>query len=198
MYFMPRTNRWYSWAVHTKAIYRYGISAFVCVLLIAGWRCGIYVWFNAAIDSERRMLAQLQQQLNQLTRAERLNNELSQMLPILRNQFEEYCPNSVEVWQQQQFNWVTDAAYKTGIYITSYTDEQEKKKCWGAYRSAQLTMTGTFEQLCGFLVVLKQSPYMIQCNQLRAVRTEGELFTIFCRLKFMMASCQGDQKESLV
>ena len=128
MYFMPRTNRWYSWAVHTKAIYRYGIVFVFWMILIVGWRYGIYAWFDAAIASERAAISQLQKQAIQLTQAERLSRELQDTLPMLRKQMQNYCPSRVSAWQQQQFNCVMDEAQKAGVQISSYTDEKEKKK----------------------------------------------------------------------
>ncbi len=187
MYFMPKTNRWYSWAVHTKATYRYGMSFALLAILIVGWRYGIYAWFDAAINSERRAISQLQQQLIQLTWAERLSKELEDTLPMLRKQLQEFCPSSASAWQQQQFDCVMMQAQKAGVQISSYTDDKEKKKSWGSYRCAQLGTSGTYEQIGRFLTSLKQSPYMIQCNQLRGSRTEGDMFTVSCDLKFMMA-----------
>lgn len=187
MYFMPRTNRWYSWAVHTKAIYRYGMVFAFWAILIVGWRYGIYAWFDAEIASERAAISQLQKQAIQLTQAERAIRELQDTLPMLRKQMQNHSPSSVSVWQQQQFNCVMDEAHKAGIQITAYTDEKEKKKSWGLYRIVQLSMNGTFEQLCAFLEAIKKSPYMIQCNQFRASRTEGDAFSASCGLKLMVA-----------
>jgi len=193
MYFMPKTNRWYSWAVHTKAAYRYAISISVLLVLLVGWRYGIYAWFDAAITREHSSITQLQQQLTQLARAERLNKELQETLPALRNQLRDFCPTSESLWQQQQFDYVMMQAEKAEVQISSYTDEKEKKKPWGSYRGAQLSVTGTYEQIGTFLTLLKQSSYMIQCNQLRAHRTEGDQFTASCVLKFMMAMSSLDQ-----
>ncbi|TET34473.1 hypothetical protein E3J61_02870 [Candidatus Dependentiae bacterium] len=188
MYFMPKTNRWYSWAVHTKAVYRYSMSCVFLVILMLGWRYGIYAWFDAAINSERASISQLQQQLIQLARAERLSKELADnTLPMLRRQLQEFFPSSASAWQQQQFDCVMVQAQKAGVQIVSYTDEKEKKKPWGSYRGAQLSMSGTYEQIGHFLMSLKQSSYMIQCNQFRSNRTEGDQFAASCNLKFMMA-----------
>ncbi len=187
MYFMPKTNRWYSWAVHTKAVYRYAISFFFLVILIVGWRYGLYAWFDAAINAEHLSISQLQQQIIQLTRAERLNKELEDTLPMLRKRLQEFRPASESAWQQQQFDYLMLQVHKAGVQIGSYTDEKEKKKSWGLYRCAQLSMSGTYEQIEKFLTDLKQSSYMIQCNQFRFNRTEDDLFTASCSLKFMMA-----------
>jgi hypothetical protein len=155
-------------------------------ILLMGWRYGLYAWFDVAINAERLAIAQLQKQSIQLAQIERLHKELEDTLPLLRKELQGYCPASESAWQQQQFDCVMLQAEKAGVQISSYTDAKEKKKPWGSYRCAQLSMMGTYEQIGQFLAALKQSFYMIQCNQFRANRTEGDQFTASCGLKFMM------------
>ncbi len=188
MYFIPQKNKWYSWAVHTRPLYRYGVTCGTVVLLLIGWRYGVYAWLDSAYLQQQAAIAQLQQQMMQLTQAQRVSNELTNTLPMLRKRLQEYIPPNKDEWQQQQFNYVMNEAQKAGIQITSYSDEKEKKKSWGFYRYIQLGLFGKLDQISRFLASLKQSPYMIQCSQIQSSRTEGDTFSASCGLKFMTAS----------
>ncbi len=187
MYFIPQKNKWYSTVVHMSPLYRYGATCLMIVLLLFGWRYGLYAWLDSSIGCERMQIAQLQQQLMQLTQAERANAELNNIVPVLKKQLHAYHQADPEQWQQQQFTYVMNESQKAGLQVTSYTDEKEKKKPWGLYRSVQVGLRGSFERINTFLNALKQSPYMIQCNQIQGTKADGDQFAVSCGLKLMTA-----------
>ncbi len=188
MYFIPQNSKWYSWAVHTGPLYRYIFTIFMIGAFLVGWRYGMYAWADSVITGERVAVNQLQQQLMQLTQAERVTNELSTVLPKLRKRVKDYVASNTDEWQQKQFDHMITEVQKAGVQINSYNDEREKKKPWGFYRAGQVSLLGKFDQMSRFFLALKQSPYMIQCNRIHINRIDGDTFSASCGLKFMTAT----------
>lgn len=185
MYFMPKTNKWYSWAVHTKATYRYSLTFLITAILLAGWWFGIRPWFEASIHTEQALMRQHQQQLQNLLHAERSLNELKETLPLLRKEYNDLCPTSPALWHQQQVDCMMMLAEKAGVQVNSYTKDTGNKKSWGSYDRVHLTIQGTYAQIIQFLTSLSQSHYMIACCDFRAQRNEGDLCTASCGLRFI-------------
>ncbi len=187
MYFIPQKNKWYSWAVHTRPLYRYFLTASMAAVLLIGWRYGLYAWLDSSILYEQAAIVQLQQKLTQIGYVQRGMDDLSQSLPVMRKKIQDQAPANIDEWHQKQFSFIIDEAQKAGVQITSYNDEKEKKKSCALCRYIQLDLIGKFEQISRFLTALKQSPHMISCKRISSSRTDGDMFTASCGLQFLAA-----------
>ena len=77
MYFIPQKNKWYSWLVHTRPLYRYTVVFLGMFFILFAWRYGLYTWLDAAIAQEQGAISQLE---NQFVAQAQLDREHQDML----------------------------------------------------------------------------------------------------------------------
>ena len=185
MYFIPRNNRFYSWAVHAKPSVRY----FITIVLIGGTGSGWWfadTWLDTFIEQKQQELSALHKQYMQCTHAQHACRQLQTSIPTLQKKIQSYATDANMQPLQAQTMFVLDQAHQAGLSLHGYSADTEVDKGWYAKNMARFDFGGTPDQLTKFLATLTDDHQMIQCDQIRITHTEDDKATIACQMRFMM------------
>ena len=185
MYFIPRNNRFYSWAVHTKPGLRYLITLVLIGTVGSGWWF-VDTWLYDFIEQKQQELSALHKQCIQCTHAQHACCQLQTSIPVLQKTERSYVTgDSLEEALQVQTMFVLDQADKAGLALNGYNAGTEADKGWYAKNMVRFDFSGTHGQLMKFLAILVDDHNMIQCDSVRLTHAENDSLTITCQMRFM-------------
>jgi hypothetical protein len=186
MYFSSKKGKWYNRAVQMRPLYRYLATGGLFVIVLFGWRFGLYAYVEQVITTDRAAIVQMNQQLVQLAHAERVCTDLSCRLPQLQEKVACYGTKCcLPGFCQMQIDTVIDEAHKAGLKITSYEKDKEVARDYCKCSDVQFGFVGTVDNIVQFFSALRQSKAMIECNTFSCERMQEGTYTIFCKLAFV-------------
>ena len=189
MYFSSKKGKWYNRAVQMRPVYRYMITACILIVLLGGWRFGLYAHIEQQITNDRAAIAQMNKQLIQLAHAEKMCEGLSGQIPQLEQKIALYSNKCcLPGFCQMQVDTVIDEANKAGLHLTSYDKEQETTRDYCNCSDVQFGFTGSMDNLVRFFSALRQSQAMIECNAFSCQRGQDNNYASSCKLSFISMS----------
>lgn len=186
MYFSSKKGKWYNRAIQMRPLYRYCITGCLLLVILFGWRFGLYAYIEQRISHDRTALVQMNQQLIQLAHAERVCTDLSCRLPQLEEKIACYGNKCcLPGFCQMQIDTVIDEAHKAGLQITSYEKDQEVSRDYCKCSDVQFGFVGNLDNVVKFFSALRQSKAMIECNAFSCDRMQDGNYTVGCKLAFV-------------
>lgn len=173
MYFIPEKGRFYRWAVHTRPLYRYGLTLGIVGGVLAAWFFLINPGFVGLVQYEQAALNRAVQEKQEACTAERVITLRSKQIEKADAAIQEIAHTQNG---QDQIAFLFDAAQKQGLQINAFSKEKEKRKEWRSKQYAALSANGSMQQFLDFFTTIAQSPHMIQCKQFALQSTEGSQF----------------------
>ena len=131
MYFTSKKGKWYNLAIHTKPVYRYGLTFMIFGTFLIGWHYTVFSWIDTMIMQDQASVRAMNTQCAQLCHAERVCDELSCSLPAMQQKlasFGEKCCTAD--FYQKQVNTIIDESANAGLFLTSYGDSKVIERDW--------------------------------------------------------------------
>lgn len=171
MYFIPEKGRFYRWAVHTRPLYRYGITVGILGALLAMWFFLLNPWLIGMVQYEQAALNRAVQEKQEACMAERVISLRSKQIEKMDAAI---CDIGRAQNEQDKITFIFDAAQKHGLQIDAFSKEKDKCKEWRSKQYVSFSLNGTMSQFLNFFTAIAQSPHMIECKQLALQATETD------------------------
>ncbi len=185
MRFIPRTTRW-SRFTYMRPSYRYSILGILIVLII-GWRYGLYMWLDALITEKQIVLYQLEHHYGEQLRNQRYHDALLEQIPTLKKLCMQEAAYSVGASAQEQCSYIFGQVQKAGVTLVGYRAEKEKKHHdrYMKYMST-IMVKGTLDQIMVLLRSLAKSERLIQCTSLSLQHQESKIYRAECTVQYIV------------
>ncbi len=180
MFFIPEKGRFYRWAVHTPALYRWGITLGLVAVLVVAWFFVLDPWLTGIVQYEQAALNRAGQQQSEALIASRASKVHDMQLQKTNASIQELAGS---VSERDQIAFLFDAAQKAGVSIHTFTKEKDKQKEWRTKKYASLSASGRLDQFFSFFSAIADSSHMIQCKRLVLQRTDQNVFSAQCHLE---------------
>lgn len=185
MYFIPRNNRLYNWAVKKSSLYLYTVTACVLLLLVGGWFYGMYAWVEHIIDQRQQEVARMYEQCMKIKQSRMMCSSLEKNLTSLKEKMRmQVIHETVQRGFHEYTLFVVQQARKAGLHLASYSSFSCKDGGWCVKNSAQFHFQGELERITSFLSALKKSKKMIECNDVVLTRVNNNQFLFAVNVNF--------------
>jgi len=184
MYFLPRNNKFYSWAAHIKPTYRYLLTGTVTIFLFLSWWFFIYIPFESVIHTYQKQITAMHTQYKNIKKAQKSCTGLEQSIKNLQSTVQSYCVDC-DNSQQDQLTQLLHHIEKSGLHLQEYNVVATQDKDWYLCDNAHCVFEGSLSQFMNFLQELQQSKQLIACENISLNRTSDDnLFNISCDMQF--------------
>lgn len=185
MYFIPQRDAWYRSFAHISPLVRYIGTIGLFTLFLGGWMLGLYPFMDALIMQDRAQYVQLEQQATKVAQTQKECSGMSCTMKKLNETLLEYTAKCSGEFCTTQLTMLIDQAAKSGIQITSYTNQKEIRKSWCTCHDVQIAFAASLDATVSFLEKISQSNAMIECNQIVSHCAQNGLFHTTCSLRFI-------------
>lgn len=185
MYFVPKGNRLYRWAVTKSSFMRYlilcGGAAFLCV-----------TWYFFAYTACETHLAKRDQSLSRMRKECSVLPELRAECDTLQAAIDAHTTQlhacSAKQKEQNDSIYILDQAKKNNLTLSSYTVHNKHVKKWYTREDVQCSFVGGLPQITQFLADIKNNDRMIQCKSMKMTRDDDERYALVCDLQVSKVS----------
>ncbi|MCX5925511.1 MAG: hypothetical protein NT124_04445 [Candidatus Dependentiae bacterium] len=192
MYFIPRTNAFYSWAIQLNVIYRFFVTSISISALWFFWFYVLYSKNDFFIERYRTDIASLHAQGVQTSCIEQECATAQNAIDEFHDFVHPYCaPLSEKVITQSRMIEIIKYIKKSGLYLTGCTAGKCLDKGWYIKHIVHVDVTGTMDSIQQFFSHIKASKKMIQCSHVRIDRRDDALFHLTAD---MHSICLKDKK----
>lgn len=194
MYFIPRNNWFYTFAVRTRPMTRYLYTFALATLIILFWLYAVYFRTEAAIDHRTTCVMQLRTQSEQLTHANHAVKKLTESIGALQREVQSYAlPTNKEEELQSRVLYVLSQAQENGLELDTYDAAKKIEKPWCTKHCMHFVFSGRTQQVIAFLKTIQSSGKMISCANISLHRQDDNSFQMACDMSFV--SVASDQKN---
>ncbi|MCX5922917.1 MAG: hypothetical protein NTX86_06350 [Candidatus Dependentiae bacterium] len=179
MYFLPRSNAFYSWATAIKPFHFYAITAGTLGLVAATWFLCFYLPIGGIINQEIMVVKQLQMQCSQLELMQTTCNDLATLVgkkqalldPLLQS-------NEPQEILHDAMMFLIGHAKLCGLTMRSCTIDDQLDKHWYIHNNVSIDVRGSFAACMNFFDGLYQSDSFIAAQQTHLTRVTNDVFNL--------------------
>ena len=183
MYFIPRNNKFYSWAAHIKPTHRYLLTGLITTGLFFGWWFFVYMPLENYIGSYQKQLDVMHNQYTNMQKTIHSSIDIEQSIKDLQATMQSYCADC-GTEQKDQLTQLLDYVDQSGLHLKAYNVGQTQDKDWYESSTSHCVFAGNLNQFMHLLQVLQNSKQLVACENISLNRTSNDLFTIACDMQF--------------
>ncbi len=183
MYFIPRNNKFYSWAAHIKSTHRYVLTGLLTTGLLFGWWFFIYIPLEESINLYQKQIDTMHNQYMHMKKTLYSSIGFQQSIKDLQATVQSYCIDCDEQ-QQDQLSQLLGYVEKSGLDLKIYNVLKSKDKDWYMCDTSHCVFAGNIMQFMDFLQILQKSKQLVTCENISLNHTNDELFNISCDMQF--------------
>lgn len=183
MYFIPRNNKFYSWAAHIKPMHRYILSGFLATILFVGWWFFLYSSIENIINIYQEQIKSLRIQNMNIFKEKKSVVQLERSVKDLRGTLDSYCADC-NTLQKSQLTFLLKYLEQVGLHLQAYNVGSVEDKEWYICQNAQCMFIGTISQFLFLLNQLNTAQELVACKNITLNRMHDEdLFAISCDMQ---------------
>lgn len=187
MYFLPRTNKIFSWLVNQQVTHLYIGSFLILTMVLMSWFFFVYAAIDAQIDQLGTKLRQLQNQKIELAHAKTAHETLQKRVATLENDFkraaqQDTIGHSLAI---AALPHVVSAAQGCKIALTHCALENQTDAQWYTQTQVSVTAQGTMDHIKQFFSQLQKEGHMVKMTNLTLNHDTQGVYTMHVRLDFI-------------
>ena len=185
MYFLPRNNKFYSFVVHIRPLYRYLLTALVLSAVFYAWFFGIYKNIDNAIQQYQASLARSQTQQEACTNARKACKQLEPQVAQLQTAIGKHAQLGHTATERLQASMMTvfDCAQRAGLEFNACRIEKENDNGWYTTHLMSMEFVGSLSNALHFFEALQKANLILAYERVELHCTQANIFTINCWLE---------------
>lgn len=186
MYFLPRTNKIFSWLAHRSITHLY-IGSFLTLILISFcWFFFVYTTIDAKIEQAGVRLRQLQNQKIELTQAQTAHEKLEKRLALLEKDFALLAKDSaLQAHISAALPQIISAAQLCKLGLKNCALENQTDGQWYTQTQVAVAAQGTMDQIKQFFSHLHKSGHMVKITNLGLTHEAQGVYNMQLALGFI-------------
>jgi len=184
MFFLSRTNKFFSAVTTIKPTHRYVLTLFAIGGLFYGWIALLHVPTAQAINQHQQNISHLKQQQRLFGSSQTACVQLERSVQDLQHSLQSHInvDASVEDATQQMMFFVLEQAREQNLLLNAFTLGEKKEMEWQTKTMADVDLTGSPEQIMTFLDTLTTTDYLIDINHMQLSRVSQDECNVRCVL----------------
>jgi Tfp pilus assembly protein PilO len=177
VYFLPRNNKFYSFIVHLKPNYRYGLSLLVCGIFALVWMLAIHMPLQYSMSHATKEIKHLNSQCALCDQATGACASLATMVESMKVEVNKHI---VDISQNTQdaLLFVINQAHRNNLAILGCTIDGDVDQQWYVEHAITFDVEGDFKNLMKFFESIKGSSHLIAIKQYNLARANETSFSL--------------------
>lgn len=177
MYFLPRNNKFYSFIVHLKPNYRYGLTLVFCCAVAGIWLLAIHLPLQYSINHATKEIKHLQ---SQFLLCDQATGACASLATTIESMKVEVKKQTVDVSQNTHdaLLFIINQAHRNNLAVRGCNIESDADQQWYIEHAVTFDVSGDFNQLIKFFESIKNSTHLISLKQYNLARSGDNQFNL--------------------
>lgn len=171
MYFLPRNNKFFSFVVHLKSNYRYGLTVASCGMVVLIWMLAVHMPLQYSINHTDKEIKQLQSQFLLCDQANGSCLSLATTIESMKIEVKKQTEDEVQSAQNAML-FLVEQAHKNNLHVKNCAIEADADQKWYIEHAITVDMSGEFNQLMKFFDAIKNSTHLVAVKQFNLTRND--------------------------
>jgi Tfp pilus assembly protein PilO len=169
MYFLPRSNAFYSRIVYIKPLHRYAITFAANIALLSVWYFGVHGLLESQTHQAQAEITRLRQQEFMMKQSVADSTQLDASIVSLQNALKTHAASSGDTFQAAMMNIVNQAGI-CGLAMQSCAMTEHKEENWYTKNTVNVDVSGSFDQLLKFVQSLSNAGHLMAMHHASLTR----------------------------